>query len=73
MHFLPQWIVVAVELVPFPRPCCYSGNKKYVNPFELPGFLQSLDIKFDLIFTTIDQHSVLKLITHKLLYFSCLY
>jgi hypothetical protein len=39
---------------------------------ELPVFLHKLVIKFDLIFilvTTIDEHSELKLITHKLLYF----
>ena len=54
----------------------YSGKKKYVNPVELPGFLHKFVIQFDLIFvlvTTIDKHIVLKLITHTLLYFSCLY
>ena len=28
----------------------YSGNKKYVNPLDLPGFRHKLVIKFDLIF-----------------------
>uniref|UniRef100_A0A8C7N347 NACHT domain-containing protein n=1 Tax=Oncorhynchus kisutch TaxID=8019 RepID=A0A8C7N347_ONCKI len=38
-------------------------------PLELPGFLHQLVIKV----TTIDKHSVLKLITHKLFYLYCLY
>jgi hypothetical protein len=37
----------------------------YVNPLEIPGFLHKLVIKFD---TTIDKHSLLKLITQKQLY-----
>jgi hypothetical protein len=67
-----QWYKV-VEVAMY---CTYSGKKKYVNPLELSGFLLKLVIKFDLIFipaTTVDKHSMLKLITHKLLYFSCLY
>ena len=28
----------------------YSGNKKYVNPLEIPVFLHKLDNTFDLIF-----------------------
>ena len=44
----------------------YSGKKNYVNPLELPRFLHKL-------VTTIDKRSVLKLITHTILYFSCLY
>ena len=46
----------------------YCGKKKYMNPLELAGFLHKLVIKFDLIFilvTTIDKHSLFKLITHK--------
>ena len=49
-------------------------QEKVCEPLELPGLLHTLVIKFDLIFrlfqfdlifTTIDNHSVLKLITHK--------
>jgi hypothetical protein len=43
-------------------------KKKYVNPLELPGFLNKLVIQFHLIFievTTIEKHSLLKRITQK--------
>ena len=46
----------------------HSGEKKYVNPLEFTGFLNSSAIKRDLILTqvtVIDKRNLFKLMTHR--------